>query len=176
MQVAELVALRDKSGTRGVISLGDASFMEFAGGPSPRPFSLIIFANAPKLKESANVRLNELLENFKLLASHVQRASRRAEYKDATNKVFFVEVDVMQERELAQKRLGVQAVPFVVHLAPANLLTCAPPGPAVPPSPPHARGLPARGAQGRWQMRGVLAPVSHLRAPPRCSGRRAALR
>jgi OST3 / OST6 family, transporter family len=114
LQVADLIKKRDAS-ISGVILLDDATVSRYADAPD-RSYSLIIFFNA-KGKESPQMKMGEMYSNFQLAAQHVKKVGREPEHKSAANKVFFVAMEFAHSKQ-AFARLGVKAIPWIIHLGP----------------------------------------------------------
>lgn len=110
VQLEELQKLRSQSP---VIKLSASELDRFTAGGS-RPYALMVFWNAPKIKEAKNIKLKEQLDKFK----HVAKVAKNAATKDpahAANTLFFVEVDMEESREMFM-RFGVTNLPWVTHV------------------------------------------------------------
>ena len=122
MQADDLIKQRDAS-SNGIIALDDASFSKYADR-SDRSYSLVVFFTA-KGKESPQLKMKEIFDNFALVAKHVKKKAGDREHQAAANKVFFTTLEFSQsQRSFAQ--LGVKAIPWVLHLRPGLSSACVP--------------------------------------------------
>eukprot|EP00892_Ulva_mutabilis_P004234 jgi/Ulvmu1/2182/UM013_0027.1 len=109
-KMEELQKLRAKSA---VIKMDSQELDRFTAGGS-RPYALMVFWNAPKIKEAKNIKLQEQLERFKFIAKTARNAAKKDPAHSA-NSVFFVEIDMEQSRDMFQ-RFGVTNLPWVTHV------------------------------------------------------------
>lgn len=119
MQTEELKKLRAKSP---VIQMTSAEIDRFTAGDS-RPYDLVVFFNAPKIKEAKSIKLKEIFEKFK----HIAKIARTAANKDAghaASTVFFVELDMEVSRDTFM-RFGVSNLPWVTHVGKDMRRECA---------------------------------------------------
>jgi hypothetical protein len=114
VQTRELIRARDSSSS-GVITLSDKDFFRYATANN-RSYSMIIFFNA-KVKESAHLKMAELLANFKVEAAHVRKAAKDPQHATVANKVFFVEMEFSKSQK-AFAMLRVQTIPYILHFSP----------------------------------------------------------
>lgn len=103
--------------------MSDKNFMRYADS-STKAYSLILFFNA-KSKASPQIKMPEHFANFKLVSQHVKKAAKGADRGDAANRVFFVALE-FDESPRTFMRLGVQSVPWVLHIGPKTRARCEP--------------------------------------------------
>lgn len=110
LQLEELQKARAKNP---VIPFSSEEFERFSSGGT-RPYSLLIFFNAPKLKEAKALKLKEHLDKFTHLAKIVKKKASK-EPSHAANSVFFVEIDMEHSRDVFA-RFGINNLPWIVHI------------------------------------------------------------
>jgi OST3 / OST6 family, transporter family len=103
-----------------VISMTNSDFARYSMGG--RGYSLMVFCNARKIPEARALKLDERLKNLAVLAKRV-RASGNGPFS-ASRRVFFVELDMSINRDLFMA-LGVQTLPWAVHVSPQSTPGCA---------------------------------------------------
>lgn len=116
VQVKDLRSAASKS-PDGVIPMNNKLFDKFAAG-NPRPYSLVIFFTADKMKQdNTNLKLGELRDNFGLMVRHY-----RSTFPDS-DRIFFCEVELADSKEVFH-RMDVNTLPWVAHIAPGNVMKC----------------------------------------------------
>lgn len=105
-----------------VISMGNEEFMKYAGGKY-RPYALIVFCNAAGVSEVKTLKLPQYVKNMGVVARQTQAHARKQGPDDPASKIFFVNIDMSQSRDIFMA-LGVQNLPWAVHIAPDTRL-CA---------------------------------------------------
>lgn len=99
-----------------VIPMGNDDFLKYAGGKY-RPYSLVVFCNAVTIKEAKGLKLSDYLKNIGVVAKQTRAHVRKHGPEDPASKLFFIEIDMADTRDIFQA-LGVQNLPWVVHVAP----------------------------------------------------------